>query len=75
MKEQIKEKLKRLVEDEPKIIGSEGITKKIAQLTSEIEALVAQRTKINTKIKMKTKELKSYESGEISPNQTTLFPI
>ena len=75
MKEQIKEKLKRLVEDEPKIIGSEGIPKKIAQLTREIEALVFQRNAINTSIAEKRRQLKSYESGEISPNQTTLFPI
>lgn len=71
MKEQIKEKLKTLVETN--IYGPEGITKKIAQLTRELEILKAQRSEINAKINMKTKELKSYESGEISPNQTTLF--
>lgn len=71
MKEQIKEKLKRLVE--VNIYGQEGITKKIAQLTKEIEVLKAQRSEINAQINLKTKELKSYESGEISPNQTTLF--
>lgn len=71
MKEQIKEKLKTLVE--ANIYGPEGITKKIAQLTREIEVLKAQRSEINTQINLKTKELKSYESGEISPNQTTLF--
>ena len=71
MKEQIKEKLKTLVE--ANIYGPEGITKKIAQLTRELEILKAQRSEVNAKINMKTKELKSYESGEISPNQTTLF--
>ena len=71
MKEQIKEKLKTLVE--VNIYGEEGITKKIAQLTREIEILKAQRSEINVQINLKTKELKSYESGEISPNQTTLF--
>lgn len=71
MKEQIKEKLKTLVEGN--IYGEEGITKKIAQLTREIEILKAQRSEINVQINLKTKELKSYESGEISPNQTTLF--
>jgi uncharacterized small protein (DUF1192 family) len=71
MKEQIKEKLKRLVE--VNIYGQEGVTKKIAQLTKEIEVLKAQRSEINAQINLKTKELKSYESGEISPNQTTLF--
>lgn len=71
MKEQIKEKLKRLVE--VNIYGQEGITKKIAQLTKELEILKAQRSEINVQINLKTKELKSYESGEISPNQTTLF--
>lgn len=75
MKEQIKEKLKRLVEieDEPKIIGSEGITKKIAQLTREIEVLVSQRKEINTSIAEKRIQLQAYKKGEISPNQTTLF--
>lgn len=71
MKEQIKEKLKTLVE--ANIYGQEGISKKIAQLTREIEVLKAQRSEINAQINLKTKELKAYESGEISPNQTTLF--
>lgn len=71
MKEHIKKKLKTLVE--VNIYGQEGITKKIAQLTRELEILKAQRSEINVQINLKTKELKSYESGEISPNQTTLF--
>lgn len=73
MKEQIKEKLKMLVENEPKVYGTEGISKKIAQLTREIEVLVSQRKEINALISQKTKELKSYEKGEISPNQYTMF--
>lgn len=71
MKEQIKEKLKTLVENN--IYGQEGISKKIAQLTREIEILKAQRSEINSQINAKIKELKSYESGEISPNQYTMF--
>lgn len=71
MKNIIKKELNRLVENQ--IYGEEGISKKIAQLTREIEILVEERKEINKKIAQKTKELKSYESGEISPNQMTMF--
>ena len=71
MKDVIKKKLNRLVE--AKIHGQEGITKKIAQLTREIEILRAQRTEINVQRNLKTNELKDYKTGVISPNQTTLF--
>ena len=70
MKDIIKKKLELLTEE---VYGQEGISKKIAQLTREIEILRAQRTEINVQINLKTNELKDYKTGVISPNQTTLF--
>jgi len=70
MKNMIKENLKKLVET--KLVGQEGINKRVSELTKQKENLIKQRKEINSKLKNVNAELKKWEN-EISPNQTTMF--
>lgn len=72
MKQMIKEKLNTLLET--KVIGQEGISKRIAELTDQKNRYVSQRNDLNKKIKELEKEIKKWET-EISPNQTSLFDL
>lgn len=72
MKQMIKEKLNTLLET--KVIGQEGISKRIAELTDQKNRYISQRNDLNKKIKELEKEIKKWET-EISPNQTTLFDL
>jgi peptidoglycan hydrolase CwlO-like protein len=58
--------------EEPKIIGHEGIFKRISELTQQRDRLKTEQNQIAKKIKELNLEIKKWEN-EISPNQTTLF--
>jgi peptidoglycan hydrolase CwlO-like protein len=58
--------------EEPKIIGQEGIFKRISELTQQRDRLKTEQNQIAKKIKELNLEIKKWEN-EISPNQTTLF--
>ena len=66
----IKKQLNNLVESQ--VYGQEGISKKIAELTSYKERLVAERNELNKKIKALDKEIVKWQV-EISPNQISMF--
>lgn len=69
----INEQLRReLKEEQPKVIGQEGIFKRISELTQQRDRLKAEQNKIAKNIKELNLEIKKWEN-EISPNQTTLF--
>jgi hypothetical protein len=68
--EQLRKELKE--NEEPKVIGQEGIFKRISELTQQRDRLKAEQNQIAKKIKELNMEIKKWEN-EISPNQTTLF--
>jgi len=68
--EQLRKELKE--NEEPKVIGQEGIFKRISELTQQRDRLKAEQNQIAKKIKELNLEIKKWEN-EISPNQTTLF--
>ena len=67
--------------EEPKIIGQEGISKRIAELTQQIVTLEQEvkylQNDINnkkSKIRALKTEMEKWEK-KISPNQTTMFDM
>jgi archaellum component FlaC len=55
--------------------GDKGITKKIAEITKQLKNLNVQKNELSSKINILNKELLKYTSGEISPNQKTIFDL
>jgi len=68
--EQLRKELKE--NEEPKVIGQEGISKRLTELTQQRDRLKAQQAQIAKELKFLNAEIKKWEN-EISPNQTTLF--
>jgi uncharacterized coiled-coil DUF342 family protein len=59
---------------EPNIIGKEGISKRIAELTQQRDRLKNEQNEISKKIKELNAEIKKWET-EISPNQVNMFDL
>jgi uncharacterized coiled-coil DUF342 family protein len=59
---------------EPNIIGQEGISKRIAELTQQRDKLKNEQNEISKKIKELNAEIKKWET-EISPNQINMFDL
>jgi len=70
--EQLRKELKE--NEEPKVIGQEGISKRIAELTQQRNILQAEVRQKNAKIKELNAEIKTWEE-KISANQTTMFDM
>lgn len=62
------------MEQQPNIIGQEGISKRIAELTQQRDKLKNEQNQIAKKIKELNAEIKRWEN-EISPNQFNMFDI
>jgi hypothetical protein len=70
--EQLRKELKE--NEEPNIVGQEGISKRIAELTQQRDILQAEVRQKNAKIKKLNAEIKRWEN-EISPNQINMFDM
>lgn len=55
------------------VYGEEGISKKVAELNLQKDRVMAQRDELNRQIRLLNLEIKKWSSGEISPNQTSMF--
>jgi uncharacterized coiled-coil DUF342 family protein len=69
---QINEQLYIESKGEPNIIGQDGISKRIAELTQQRDRLKNEQNQIAKKIKELNAEIKKWET-EISPNQINMF--